>query len=214
MCGKDLPTINDLHGNRYERQSTNNFNDGDVPMRISIYRKNKTPLFLQIKNQIKEMIVNGELIHGFILPSERELAKKLDVHRNTIIRAYQELKADGLINSTKGQYYSVTYEVFYNQGTMRGKKSRIPWEHLTNQDVSHLNDQLFHESTIPKGISFQGVIPSPDVYPKEEIREIFTELINSKEIDIFSYCSSQGSSCSEKQYCQIAERPPDHGHAQ
>jgi DNA-binding transcriptional regulator YhcF (GntR family) len=79
-------------------------------MKIKVCRKNRTPLYLQIKNQIKEMILNGELINGVSLPSERGLAKDLHVHRNTIIRAYQELKADELVHSSKGQYYSVTYE--------------------------------------------------------------------------------------------------------
>ena len=46
------------------------------------------------------MIINGELINGYNLPSERELAKELGVHRNTIISSYRELKSDGLITST------------------------------------------------------------------------------------------------------------------
>lgn len=164
-------------------------------MKIKICRKNRTPLYLQIKNQIKEMILNGELINGFSLPSERELAKDLHVHRNTIIRAYQELKADGLVHSSKGQYYSVTYESVGSTLDMVVNKSILSWEHLIKDDAIDLNslfDQLYEESTTSKGISFAGAVAPPDLHPVEQIRSIFAELIQSKDIDIFGYCSAQG----------------------
>lgn len=51
-----------------------------------------TPLYLQIVNQLRDMILNGELPDGFKIPSERRMAELLGVHRNTIKRAYNEWK--------------------------------------------------------------------------------------------------------------------------
>ena len=67
-------------------------------MNITINRNEKNPLYIQISSQIKEMIFSGKLVNGSKLPSERQLADNLKVHRNTVIRAYNELKDEDLIS--------------------------------------------------------------------------------------------------------------------
>ena len=57
-------------------------------MKLRIDRKSRLPVYIQLYQQIKEMIFDGSLVDGYSLPSERSLAKELGVHRNTIIRAY------------------------------------------------------------------------------------------------------------------------------
>ncbi len=44
-------------------------------MRITINRHVKTPIYMQIKNQIRDRILSRELPEGFILPPERRLAE-------------------------------------------------------------------------------------------------------------------------------------------
>ncbi|WP_053242837.1 PLP-dependent aminotransferase family protein [Clostridium sp. DMHC 10] len=68
-------------------------------MNISIKRNSKISVYIQIKNQIRDMIYSKMLPKAYVLPSERELAKTLEVNRSTVVKAYQELKADGLIAS-------------------------------------------------------------------------------------------------------------------
>jgi DNA-binding transcriptional MocR family regulator len=164
-------------------------------MEIEISRQNKTPLFLQIKNQIKAMILNGELMNGYNLPSERELAKELGVHRNTIISSYRELKSDGLITSTKGHYYSVTYEAKPSPADSTSKKPLLIWKNLFNDDqifANNLFDQMYINSASPASISFASVTAPADAYSKEELRSVFTDLVQSQDIDIFEYSPAQG----------------------
>jgi DNA-binding transcriptional regulator YhcF (GntR family) len=71
-------------------------------MDIRIVHNSQTPIYMQIRNQIRERILTGELLDDFMLPSERTMAKNAGVHRNTIIKAYNELKADGLIAAQQG----------------------------------------------------------------------------------------------------------------
>lgn len=66
-------------------------------MEIVLNRNNHTPIYLQIKNAIAQMILSGHLPTSFKLPAERVLADELGVSRTTIVRAYQELIAEGLI---------------------------------------------------------------------------------------------------------------------
>ena len=61
------------------------------------------PLYVQIRDQIRERIVSGALNSGDRLEPSRELAKRLGVHRTTVSNAYAELEAEGLIQGTVGR---------------------------------------------------------------------------------------------------------------
>lgn len=71
-------------------------------MNIRINRSSQTPIYLQIKCAIQNLILSGELSPGYKMPAERKLAGELDIHRNTVIKAYGELVDEGyLIVSSK-----------------------------------------------------------------------------------------------------------------
>ena len=72
-------------------------------MNIHIDKSKKIPLYRQIAEQIQAQIVSGEIPEGFRFPSERQLADALGVNRTTILNAYKELKADGLMDSHVGR---------------------------------------------------------------------------------------------------------------
>jgi GntR family transcriptional regulator len=72
-------------------------------MNIIISTNNKDPLFLQIKEQIKQHIFSGDLKEGDALPSMRVLAKELKVSVITTKRAYEELEKEGYLVSAVGR---------------------------------------------------------------------------------------------------------------
>lgn len=72
-------------------------------MDIKIKYSSKDPIYLQIKNQIRDAILNDQLDPGEPLPSIRLLAKELKVSVITTKRAYDELEKDGLINTVPGK---------------------------------------------------------------------------------------------------------------
>ncbi len=74
---------------------------------IFIDRSSSTPLFEQIYDQLVRDILSGQLSSGTILPATRKLAEDLAVSRNTIDRAYQQLKAEGYVSSLTGSGFSV-----------------------------------------------------------------------------------------------------------
>jgi GntR family transcriptional regulator len=61
------------------------------------------PLFAQLVAQLRLAIVQGELGGGERLPAARELAESLDVNIHTVLRAYQQLRDDGLIELRRGR---------------------------------------------------------------------------------------------------------------
>ncbi len=72
-------------------------------MDIKINRESVIPIYTQIYNEIRVMILSGAMPAGYKLLPERKLAEKLGVNRSTVLNAYRELKAIGLIESHIGQ---------------------------------------------------------------------------------------------------------------
>ena len=69
---------------------------------IELQRQSDLPLRRQIYQALRDQIINGKLREHEILPSTRELAKGLNVSRNTICEAYDMLIAEGFVTSSQG----------------------------------------------------------------------------------------------------------------
>lgn len=72
-------------------------------MNIIIRNNSESPIYDQIKEQIKAMIISGELKAGDAIPSMRLLAKELRISIITTKRAYEELEREGYIESFTGK---------------------------------------------------------------------------------------------------------------
>lgn len=72
-------------------------------MDIIISNSSGKPIYEQITSQIKNLIMNGTLREGDLLPSMRLLAKELRVSVITTKRAYEELERDGFIETVLGK---------------------------------------------------------------------------------------------------------------
>jgi DNA-binding transcriptional regulator YhcF (GntR family) len=69
---------------------------------IELDAASEVPLQRQITRQIAAAIRGGEIPGGVRLPSSRAMARLLGVSRNTVLAAYDELAADGLIRGERG----------------------------------------------------------------------------------------------------------------
>ncbi|RFA32665.1 GntR family transcriptional regulator [Virgibacillus dokdonensis] len=72
-------------------------------MQILISNSSKEPIYQQIKHQVKEKVLYGDLTDGDALPSMRQLAKDLHISVITTKRAYEELEKEGFIYSITGK---------------------------------------------------------------------------------------------------------------
>lgn len=70
---------------------------------INISNASGKPIYLQIADQIKTLILEGKLCEGEMLPSMRNLALELRISFMTTKRAYEELERDGFIESFTGK---------------------------------------------------------------------------------------------------------------
>ncbi|MEN0130700.1 MAG: GntR family transcriptional regulator [Brevundimonas sp.] len=72
-------------------------------MLLRIDTSSAEPLFEQIDGQVRALVARGELTAGTRLPSARDLASSLDVNLHTVLRAYQDLRDDGVIELRRGR---------------------------------------------------------------------------------------------------------------
>ncbi len=75
-------------------------------MNIIISNSSNTPIYEQVKEQIKNKIISNELKAGELLPSIRSLAKDLRISVITTKSAYEELEKEGYVETipSKGTY--------------------------------------------------------------------------------------------------------------
>lgn len=76
-------------------------------MRIQVSPVSQTPIYEQIKIQVREEILSGRLAAGVQMPSLRVLARELRVGVITTKRAYEDLVEEGYLKSHGGRGFFV-----------------------------------------------------------------------------------------------------------
>lgn len=153
-------------------------------MNMTIDRHAATPIYIQISDQIRRGIFNGSLVDGYLLPSERKLAADLGIHRNTVTRAYLDLKGEGLIEARQGQGYRVHYQSIFEEMNREWiRKKPVHWEALIEdryEDIRSSFDELYHMSYEEDLIPLGGGVAAREPYPAEEIAEYFEKVLKGK----------------------------------
>ena len=153
-------------------------------MELTIDRGSYVPVYQQIAIKIKDKILSQELTPGFKLPAERRMAEALDVHRNTVVKAYNVLITEGLVTVSrqkpKGYFVGTPKEI-----TDFGKRF-FPLEkafrYEFRREEKRFND-IYGNSGTKNMISFGGMIMDRRLSPVLKMEHIAGRIFNNSEKD-------------------------------
>ena len=166
-------------------------------MNIKVSKQNKIPVYRQITEQIRQQILSGTIPAGSTLPSERALGQLLGLHRNTVVRAYSELKSEDWIASRQGVGYVVVPHEGKNAATApeSGRAKRVNWvgeiktEYL---DLEKTFDDLFQRFSNETRYSLGSGIASCEVYDREKVADDIAHLLSEAGKSQYFYSPYKG----------------------
>lgn len=113
-------------------------------MKIIISNSSKEPIYEQIRNQIKSLILAGELQEGTAIASMRNLAKDLQISVITTKRAYEELEKEGFIYSIvgKGSYVAEQNLEIIREKKLKGIEEQLGEVIANSREIGLSLDEL------------------------------------------------------------------------
>ena len=102
---------------------------GDA-LRFHLDPQDDLPLYSQLARQLRQAIASGQLTHDRRLPSVRALVSLLRINHQTVLRAYEELEREGLIERRQGQGTYVVPEALEEATRQRQREALAELQRL------------------------------------------------------------------------------------
>ncbi|MHC1721510.1 MAG: PLP-dependent aminotransferase family protein [Clostridiaceae bacterium] len=150
----------------------------------------KAPVYVQLKDYLRGLILKGMFQKDEKLPSTRELSVMLGLSRNTVNNAYESLQDEGLINIVEGKGTFVFYDKLIREGSWE-----IDWSSRISEygRMAEGLDIIKHELPWKKGmISFKSIAPDESLFDVQEFKRCFLNRISIEGEKILNYGYAQG----------------------
>lgn len=159
---------------------------------IPINKKHSLPLYVQIANGIIQQIQAGVIKKGSLLTGTRQLALLLEVNRQTVVAAFDELYAQGWIEVVpqKGTYVSNTLPNIQPKALKTAKIN-------TNNEVVAPHDFLQNYPiqipiNIEQRLAFNDGLPDVRLAPRDALARLYAHYIRYGEPSILQYSNILG----------------------
>lgn len=152
---------------------------------IQLDSNSRMPIYVQLANGIIKEISRGNLVPGLKLPGSRTLASQFEVHRKTIIAAYQELEAQGWIETVpaKGSFVSKKIPVTKPQSFNAQKREIISPLQTSLFSIKKRFSEDVNEM-VPKFTTFKyqfdDGLPDLRLAPIQVLARQYKSVLNSK----------------------------------
>ncbi len=165
-------------------------------MRIPLNHNDDTPLYRQIQQFMAQQIRAGTLTANMQLPASRQLANSLGVSRMTVINAYAELEAEGLVQSLQGSGTFVTppFELIGNNRS--GEVAQWPlWQQSLPQHpfvrLMEPYETAVSNATHPDLIRFTSGMGTTEIFSSDEFRKTLQSVLRRDGADAMGYGDSK-----------------------
>ena len=166
---------------------------------ISIDPKSREPLYKQIADQIAARVRSGAFPTGYKLPPTRLLATELGTHRNTVVRAYDELESTGCIESGVGRGTFVAAKPAPGSTPRLAAPApavSLPWESLiSNAGMLEPLRRHAHNLALPIGdtVDLRRMQPSADLLPGDQVRRCVDHTLRTRGARALGYPPRDGA---------------------
>lgn len=160
---------------------------------LHIDKNDTSPVYLQIGNQLMGLVKAGTLPAGYRLPSTRQLALSLSVHRKTVIRAYDELLAQGWLESQTGSGTFVARHLpaFKPQALTPGFTNAAQIAGFNIQTATHLHRKVALNNTL---LHLDDGFPDTRLAPVLDMSRAYrTQLLTGNPYTRLGYGDTRGS---------------------
>jgi len=152
---------------------------------LKIDRASDIPAYRQICDRIVALADEGALRPGDRLPPTRVLGDSIGFHRSTVVRAYNELRALGYLESRGGSYSTIRRRqrppTMLSDHAVRIDRSLIDWNAVTRPSVRALNAHAAMETvkTAPTDeiIDLDRLSPDPTLAPSDDLRRCLKSVL-------------------------------------
>lgn len=150
----------------------------------------ETPIYIQIKEFIQHKIEIGEWTVGTKIPSQRKMAEIFEVNRSTIVQAFDELIADGLLEGNSGKGTRVKNNLW----SLFSNTPATDWNNFVKKGIFQPNlptiQDIHKVEPNPDIIRLGTGEPSPDLFPQAMLADILHRL--PKRIQSLGYEEEKG----------------------
>jgi 2-aminoadipate transaminase len=154
---------------------------------IHLDKKSGEPLYVQIYDEIRKLIMEGYYRHDERLPSIRVLCEQLGVNSITVVNAYKLLQNDGFAEMKAG---SGTYVKKRELKIITASPDCISDELYTSEDIELMNKGIINIGAAVA--NFATTTPAPDIFPLKDFKDAIVKTIDSDGAKAFNYQESLG----------------------
>lgn len=144
--------------------------------------KTKKPKYQALADGIRTAIREGKVKPGERLPSSRDLARQLKMHRHTVMTALSELESEGWIAATEKRFYQVTETL--PDTFLRAKSVIKQIQAPENKEIPFARVIDIGEYAAPTGYkhSFPSGFPDLRLFPLKEFKSHLLDALSSKDV--------------------------------
>ena len=153
------------------------------------------PLYRQLFDQLVARIQSGTFPARYRLPPSRALARELGTHRNTVVRAYEDLEAAGFVLSTVGRGTFVADRPPAPAGAPPADRGALPWASLASHALQA--EPLGRSERLAASggagvISLARMQPSADLLPDDLFRRCMDHVLRTQRHKALGYGPREG----------------------
>lgn len=148
-----------------------------MKLNFEISKSKRKKLYIQLYDEIKNMIFTKQILPNEKLPSVRQLVNRFSLNSSTILKAYELLEAEGHIYKISG---SGTY--------VKDRKN-----YIENQEQKPIIESFkYGQIRINENINFASATPSVEVFPTKKFQESINKVFHQVGGEALKYHETQG----------------------